>query len=664
MLMDRTSDDLKNSATNGQPCVTSSPASALVAAPLNDREASDARLVASELRYRRLFETAKDGILIIDATTGMVEDVNPYLMERLGFSKDQFLGKRIWDLGCFRDIIGNQENFAELQRNEYIRYEDKPLETADGRLIDVEFVSNLYQVAGLDVIQCNIRDITERKLVERQLREQSEILSKTHEGVMIVNLGNGVSLWNGAAASLFGWTAEEAKRHTPEVLLGVDDPTALRMMYERVDRDEFWTGEISCQARDGRKLTIEFRVTLVRDQAGKARARLHFLADVTEKKLIEKRFLRMQRLEAIGTLSSGIAHDLNNILAPVLMASGMLRERSADPHSDELLLLIENSVQRGAEIIRQLLPYSRGIEGERNNLQVHHLIRDVAVIVRETFPRNIRLKLETAPDLWPIAADATQLHQVLLNLCVNSRDAMPEGGTLKITAANIRLSKADSPIGPTPQDGPHILLTISDTGLGIARENIDRIFEPFFTTKAIGAGTGLGLSTVLGIVRSHGGTVVASSDPGRGASFKILLPANPGSQVKKTQDTATAPTTGHGEIILVVDDEESIRTAARLCLESAGYRVLTAADGPAAIAIFTEHKSDVRVVLTDVMMPEMDGLRLARELRDIDPTVRVIACSGLDPVAAPEALATGIIVEFLRKPYDRQLLCTAIARHL
>lgn len=635
-----------------------------VSREITERKEAEAHLIASERRYRRLFESAKDGILILDAATGIVVDVNPYLVERLGFSREQFLGKAIWELGFFRDIIGNQDNFAELQRNEYIRYEDKPLETAAGRRIEVEFISNLYWVDGHKVIQCNIRDITARKIAERQLREQNEILSNSHEGVMIVNLANEVSLWNQAAAEMFGWSAEEARGKRTEQLIGLEDPAVVTMMRTAVDHAGFWNGELECQTRSGRKLTVDCRITLVCDEAGQPRARLKFFADITAKKLLEQSFLRMQRLEAIGTLSSGIAHDLNNILAPVLMVGGLLRDRLTDPHDRELMALIENAATRGAAVIRQLLTFSRGIEGKRVSVQLRHLIKEIAAIGRETFPRNVKLVDSTAHDLWPVVADATQLHQVLLNLCVNARDAMPDGGTLRIAAINIHLSKHDALFGEAPLDGPHVLLTVNDTGQGIPRELINRIFEPFFTTKALGAGSGLGLSTVIGIVRSHGGMVTAYSEPGRGAVFKVYLPAAPSSDAIAEPDAAAESRDGHGETILVVDDEAPIIAAVQGCLEIHGYRVLTAEDARTAIKLFTAHRSDVRVVLTDVMMPAMDGLKLARALHQIEPNVPVIASSGLDPATFPAELAAGFFVEFLNKPYDQHTLCAAIRRQL
>jgi two-component system cell cycle sensor histidine kinase/response regulator CckA len=488
---------------------------------------TEAKLHASELRYRRLFESAKDGILILDAESGMVVDVNPYLIERLGFSREEFLGRAIWELGPFKDIVGSKANFAELQQNEYIRYEDKPLETAAGTRFDVEFISNVYLVNGEKVIQCNIRDITARKLAERQLSEQAEILANSHEGVIVESLANKVSFWNPGAEGIFGWAADEARGLSLDEVLGIRDAALLATLRAAVEQTGFWNGEVRAQTREGRKLILDCRMTLVRAQTGRPRARLVFLSDITEKKQLEEKLLRVQRLEAIGTLSGGIAHDLNNILAPILMAAGLLREKLAESRDRELLGLIESAARRGAEVIRQLLTFSRGIEGDRVSMQVRHLVKEMAGIARETFPRNLTWIDDIPRDLWPIVADVTQLHQVLMNLCVNARDAMPAGGTLTVTAKNVQLEKHDTQFGAEALDGPYVLLSVRDTGHGIPRANPERIFDPFFTTKPIGAGTGLGLSTTLGIVRSHGGFITVYSEPGHGSAFHVYLPATP-----------------------------------------------------------------------------------------------------------------------------------------
>lgn len=493
---------------------------------ITERRQAEATIRASEMRYRRLFESTKDGILILDAETGMVVDVNPFLIERLGFSREQFLGKRIWELGFFKDIVADQASFEELQQNEYVRYEDKPLETAGGRRIDVEFVSNVYLVNEQKVIQCDIHDITARKATERQLREQNEILSNSKEGVMIENLDNKVSLWNRGAEETFGWTAAQALGRPSEQLLGIVDPATFDTMRAAVEHDGFWDGELRTKTCDGRKLVVSCRTTLVRDANGLPRARLSFLADVTEKKQLENRFLRTQRLEAIGTLSSGIAHDLNNILAPILLFAPFLKEKLTEPNDIELLTMIEQGAQRAAHIIKQLLTFTRGIEGERGPVQVRHLLKEMMAIMHETFPREIEIVENMPVDLWPINADATQIHQVLMNLCVNARDALPNGGKITLTAENMLNAEHEGSASPLTKTGPFVRLTVTDTGDGIPRENLDRIFEPFFTTK-IDVGTGLGLWVSREIVERHGGTIDMASRPGVGtvgSVFHVHLP--------------------------------------------------------------------------------------------------------------------------------------------
>lgn len=405
-------------------------------------------------------------------------------------------------------------------------------------------------------------------------------------------------------------------------------------------------------------------MTLVRAQTGRPRARLVFLSDITEKKQLEEKLLRVQRLEAIGTLSGGIAHDLNNILAPILMAAGLLREKLAESRDRELLGLIESAARRGAEVIRQLLTFSRGIEGDRVSMQVRHLVKEMAGIARETFPRNLTWIDDIPRDLWPIVADVTQLHQVLMNLCVNARDAMPAGGTLTVTAKNVQLEKHDTQFGAEALDGPYVLLSVRDTGHGIPRANLERIFDPFFTTKPIGAGTGLGLSTTLGIVRSHGGFITVYSEPGHGSAFHVYLPATPDGVIPGAVPDADDHANGAGDTILVVDDEASIVVAVRLCLERRGYRVLTANNGREGLAVLAANAAEVKIVFTDLMMPVMDGLALAREVHRRYPDVRVISSSGLDPEGRPAETEAGVIAEFLNKPYHPPALLAAIRRQL
>ena len=385
--------------------------------------------------------------------------------------------------------------------------------------------------------------------------------------------------------------------------------------------------------------------------------------DVTEHRALEKQFLHAQRMEAIGTLAGGMAHDLNNILAPVLMVTGLLKIKLTSPQDQRILGMVENSAQRGADIIRQLLMFSRGVAGERVPIQLRHLTKEMADIMRETFPRGITIRHEAPGELWSVVGDATQLHQVLMNLCVNARDAMPRGGQLALGAGNVELGEPGVELPPEAKAGRYVMLSVADNGQGIPPEIIGRIFDPFFTTKGVGKGTGLGLSTVLGIVRSHGGFVAVRSEPGKGTAFSVYLPvaeapagAGPAGQA--------APVPGGGETILVVDDEEPVCLSTSLMLEEHNYRVLVAHNGREALDLFMRHKDNINVVLTDIMMPVMGGLDLARALRAIKPALAILAATGLDHEDSKPELKELGIAEVLLKPYVPDALLGALSRAL
>jgi CheY-like chemotaxis protein len=365
-------------------------------------------------------------------------------------------------------------------------------------------------------------------------------------------------------------------------------------------------------------------------------------------------------MESIGTLASGVAHDLNNILAPILMLAPILREQ-LPPDGSELLKTIEESVQRGADIVKQVLTFARGIEGKRINLQLRHLVTDMEEIARETFPKSLTIRTRMPKDLWTVNGDSTQLHQVLLNLCINARDAMPDGGSLTMVAENLTVDDDYKAEQQDSKPGCYVVLSVADSGTGIPENIIDKIFDPFFTTKQVGKGTGLGLSTVMGIVKSHGGFVKVYSQFGKGSTFKVHLPANPdGTPGSQPAEKRPPVPSGNGEWILLVDDEPAIRKVTAKTLKRNGYNVFTAADGVQALSIYVEHINEIRVVLTDVLMPHMDGVALIRVLNKLNPDARVIASTGQgDDSLLSELKQTGIKA-FLQKPYATQNLLATL----
>jgi nitrogen-specific signal transduction histidine kinase len=380
--------------------------------------------------------------------------------------------------------------------------------------------------------------------------------------------------------------------------------------------------------------------------------------DITEKKMLELQLLRAQRMESIGTLASGIAHDINNVLTPIMLAQEILKEKLTDEESLRLLNTIERSTKRGANLMKQVMSFSKGVEGERNLLQVAHIVSEIREIAKETFPRSIETRTDIPNELLAISGDATQVHQVIMNLCVNARDAMSDGGVLNISAENLFIDENYARMNTEAKIGYYIVITVSDTGKGIPPEVMDRIFEPFFTTKD-GKGTGLGLSTALGIVKSHGGFITVYSEVGNGTAFKVYLPVITITETPKEEERQLELPAGHGESILVVDDEDQIREITRKTLETHGYRVITANDGKEAIALYKQYRELIKTVLMDMMMPVMDGQASIRVIRKINPEVKIITMSGL---AEKERLANVADYSnaFLPKPYTAEKLLKTI----
>jgi nitrogen-specific signal transduction histidine kinase len=387
------------------------------------------------------------------------------------------------------------------------------------------------------------------------------------------------------------------------------------------------------------------------DGDGQPKSILIVDSDITEKKQLEEQFYRTQRLESIGTLAGGIAHDLNNILTPILVSAQLVKGRFAqNPESHPpLLTIIENNAKRGAALVRQVLSFARGYKGERTIVQVKHLIAEIIQISNQTFTKAIKFNANIAENLWTICGDTTQIHQVLMNLAVNARDGMPTGGMLTISAENIFINQAYTRMNLEAKEGHYIVITFTDTGMGMSSEILDRIFEPFFTTKELGNGTGIGLSTAIGIVKSHNGFMTVSSQVGKGSTFKVFLPSLESPQPPSLEQLEIVP--GNGELILVVDDEPQIRDVAKIILEDHNYQTLTASNGMEAIALYTQHQQEISVVLMDMMMPEMDGFTAICALQKINPQVQVIACSGLPTMELSPQSSEIKVQAVLLKPY-------------
>jgi len=606
------------------------------------------------------FALDESSIVAITDQTGIIKYVNNKFCEISKYSREELLGQD-------HRIINSSYHPKEFIRNLWTTIANGQVwkgeirnRAKDGSnyWVDTTIVPFLND-KGKPYQYVAIRnDITERKRAEEQLREQATLLENARDAIIVKDLEGIILFWNNSAERIYGWTKSEVTGSRIGDIIHKDSTAQYHQAKKTVTDEGEWQGELRQLTKDGKEIVVESRWTLVRDDRGEAKSVLVINTDVTDKRKIEAQFLRAQRMESIGTLASGIAHDFNNLLSPIMMSIQLLKAKNTDEGAQRLISMLQASVERGAGLVKQVLSFARGIEGERIALQPNHLIKELVKILKDTLPKSIEVEFESSEDLSLVAGDATQLHQVLMNLFVNARDAMPAGGKLTIKAENIYIDDNYARMNLEAKPGRFVLITIADTGMGIQPEVINRIFEPFFTTKEQSKGTGLGLSTAIGIVKSHDGFINVYSEPGRGTQFKIYLPAA-GSVFPGPADTSASLKAGSGELILVVDDEIAIREIAKGTLEAYGYRALTASDGTEAVALYALHKNEIKVVLTDIMMPYMDGPATIRALQKLNPNVRIIASSGLAENSKIEG-----VKGFLPKPYTAERLLNTLAEVL
>lgn len=498
-------------------------------------------------------------------------------------------------------------------------------------------------------------DITERQRAQQNVQEHAALLDVATDAILVKGKDNRIKYWNQGATTLYGWTLGDALEQDVDQLL-LTNEVENRVIEQCLREQGKWQGEQQHVTKSGEAITVISRWTLVKDSQGNPKTILMVNTDVTQAKKLEQQFLRAQRLESIGSLASGIAHDLNNILTPIYGVAQLLPLQlpNAGEQIQHQFEILQTCAQRGSKLITQVLSFSRGADGERAILYIKPLLSELRDFIHKTFPKSIEISMNIAEDLWPIHADATQVHQVFMNLLVNARDAMPEGGSLSVHAMNLTLDEALAADYLNAQAGPYILVTVTDTGVGIPPELQEQIFEPFFTTKEPEGGTGLGLSTVNKIIQSHHGFITVYSEVGQGTQFKIYLPAV--ESAESVEEEQLECPNGHEEVVLVVDDEAPIREVAQSMLLKHNYRVMVAADGIDAIAQYAQHHTEIDVVLMDMQMPTLSGETTIQTLRKINPQLKVIVTSGL-LVDEPFALSLGQCVKaFLQKPFSSDTL--------
>ncbi|MBD3562485.1 PAS domain S-box protein, partial [Planktothrix sp. FACHB-1355] len=600
---------------------------------IQERALAEEALRQSEKRFRTIVDTAQEGIWLLDAQANTIY-VNQRISEMLGYTIEEILGRSWFD---FMDNLARIEAVQKFERRlqEINQRHDLRFLRKDGSEIWTIVSSSPMGINNGEFIGAinMLTDITERKLSEQKIREQAALLDITKDAVIVRDLQNKILFWNKGAEQIYGWTQEKViGKDVHEILDKETSPQIIEIQNIFAQKGE-WHGELNQVTKGGHDIIVESCWTLVRDDKQQPKSVLVVNTNITEKKQFEKQFLRAQRMESLGTLAGGIAHDFNNVLTPIMMAIQLLQIKIKDKQGQEWLNTLEINVKRAADLVKQVLSFARGCEGKRTLMEVTHLLLETEQIIKNTFPKSIEVNVNISPELWCVAGDPTQLHQVLVNLCVNARDAMPEGGTLTISAENIFIDENFARMNIEAKVGSYIAIAVSDTGFGISNKILERIFDPFFTTKDLGKGSGLGLATVSGIVKGHGGFIEVFSEVKKGTKFNVYLPATDTTIkdfTKEKQRRSQVPV-GHGEVVLVVDDEDAIREITKISLESHHYKVMSACDGIEAIALYAQHKEEIDIVLVDMMMPSMDGSTTIRTLQKINPQVKILAVSGLLP---------------------------------
>jgi len=612
---------------------------------IKQRQQAEDSLREANQTLETLIQSSPLGIVAL-TPSGNVSLWNPAAERIIGWNNREIINQ------CL-PLLDNQQLRQRILKGEAIHDIELSCYKKDGQAIAISLSTAPLRDATdqINGIMAVIADISDRYAAEQTIREQAALLDIATDAIFVQDLENRISFWNKGAERLYGWLTQEALGRNVYELLHAQPVGEISVSQENLIAYGEWQGELRQIDKNGKQIIVASRWTLVRDAQGNPKSILVVNTGITEKKKLEAQLLRVQRMESIGTLAGGIAHDLNNVLTPILMSVQLLQMKFSDSQSQNLLNSLESNVKRGAALVKQVLSFARGFEGDRITLQVRHLISEISHLIQETFPKSIELVTDISPNLWAIFGDATQLHQVLMNLVVNARDAMPNGGILSIQATNVLIDEQYAQMNLEATVGSYVAITVTDTGIGIPPEIIERIFEPFFTTKEVGKGTGLGLATAIGIVKNHGGFVNVYSEVSKGTQFTVYLPATEGTETQTIQEGEIL--SGNGELILVVDDETGIREVTKLSLETYNYRVLTASNGVEALAIYADRQDEISAVLLDMMMPSMDGAITIMTLQKMNPLVKIIAISGLSSNEKIAATTGSGVQAFLPKP------CTA-----
>ena len=582
-----------------------------------------------------------------------IDLVNDAFCTFSGRSREEHIGKTNEELFPKEQFERFRQADEKVLRTGKESIAEESVSTKQGSVRRILIKRSLYiNTRGDRFVVGVINDVTEKKEFEDQLHKLSRAIEQNPASVVITDVSGNIEYVNRKFTELTGYTFEEVRGKNPRFLKsGETSPEEYRNLWQTITAGKEWRGELHNKKKNGDMYWEFATISPIVNSDGNITNFLAEKEDITEKKILEAQLFRSQRLESIGTLAGGIAHDLNNILAPILLSIEILKKRHTNDTDRKTIDILETSTLRGRDIIKQILTFARGAEGKAGLLQPKHILKEVENIVKETFPRIISIQCNIQKDTFPIIADATQVHQVLMNLCVNARDAMPGGGTLTLEVENFSVDENYTKMRPDAKPGQYVALGVSDTGVGIPPSILEKIFDPFFTTKEIGKGTGLGLSTVQAIVKNHGGFINVYSEPGRGTRFITYFPAAKSGTEGEIIGLQSHFPLGAGQRIFVIDDETSVLEITRQTLELHGYTVLTSSDGMEAVALYAEKKNEIDLVITDVMMPYLEGTALIQVFHKMNPSLKIIASSGFKGNDPTSKLSPGEVFAFLLKPY-------------
>jgi PAS domain S-box-containing protein len=623
------------------------------------RRRTEEALRENEERFRQITENVVELIALLDLNACRIY-ANPSYRELLGEAAmvpgtDGFGEVHPEDRGRVRAAFAQVVRTGATQSCEYrlllreLESHATVLRDAAARIVNVLFVS---------------RDVTARRETEARLSEQASLLDRARDAIVATDLEHRIFYWNTSAERLYGWKAGEVFGHRLDTLKLGFDPTRFAKARAQLMTTGEWRGDFRLETKTGETVLVESTWSLVVENDGRPRSILYIDTDVTERKKLETQLLRAQRMESIGTLAGGVAHDLNNVLTPILLSIELLASKMTSEEDRRLIEKTKASATHGAALVQQLLAFARGADAKRVRLDPATALPDLRPLIRQSLPTTIELDFPMKEQPWAIQADATQFKQVLINLCINARDAMPQGGKISVVTRNITVDSALAGVNPGTEPGPFVRISVIDNGMGISPAIIDKIFDPFYTTKAAGKGTGLGLSMVAGILKSHGGFVQVESDAGRGSTFHLFFPAVP-DPAPTVRAEAPALGGGEGEGILLIDDEPVVRDTLQLLLQRAGYRVFPAGDGGAGVREFDRRKDEISLVITDMMLPDQVGTQVVKSLRQRRSDLPIIAISGMMGSGNfDELLYLNPPVICLAKPLSPSALLGAVRREL